>query len=512
MVEQQSIRMIPHLLHLTYVRNEGAAFGLFPGRQPFFIVTSLLVLFVIAAYWRRQHPLQWPVVVALALVTAGAVGNLIDRSVLGYVTDFFEFGFFDFPVFNVADACIFVGVAVLMVWILFGPEETSDGEEAAEVSEAQSSDDGAGSPTSTGEVPEVVPAATNAHAVARRGRRRGGRMKPSDYFEHTIAPDEAGMRLDVLLGSLEFVASRSAAARLIDDGLVLVDGESAPKKHVVKAGERIEVEIPPYDRGDLVPEDIPLDIKFEDDHMIVLSKQAGLVVHPAQGNWTGTLVHALLAHSDELGTLQGDDRPGIVHRLDKDTSGLMMVAKSDEAQVALQEAIKIRSIDRRYLTLVHGRIAPDTGMIDAPLGRDQRERMKMAVSDSATAKQSVTTFRVLERFEAGAHDDGFTLLECKLYTGRTHQIRVHMAYIDHPCVGDPVYGQRRLKADLGLTRQFLHAYRLALKHPVTGEDLCFVDAPPEDLASRLAALAEYSAGRTAAGDEVFALLDSEPAP
>ena len=336
-------------------------------------------------------------------------------------------------------------------------------------------------------------------------------MKPSDYFEHVVAPDETGMRLDVLLGSLEFLASRSAAARLIDDGLVLVNGEAAPKKHMVKAGERIEVEVPPYDRGDLVAEDIPLDIRFEDEHMIVLSKQAGLVVHPAQGNWTGTLVHALLAHSDELGTLQGDDRPGIVHRLDKDTSGLMMVAKSDEAQVALQEAIKVRSIDRRYLTLVHGWIAPDSGLIDAPLGRDQRERMKMAVSDSATAKQSVTTFRVLERFEAGTYDDGFTLLECKLYTGRTHQIRVHMAYISHPCVGDQVYGQRKLKADLGLTRQFLHAYRLSLVHPVTGEELSLIDPPPEDLSSRLKALGEYSAGRTEAGDEVFALLDAERA-
>jgi hypothetical protein len=160
---------------------------------------------------------------------------------------------------------------------------------------------------------------------------------------------------------------------------------------------------------------------------------------------------------------------------------------------------------------LHGWIAPDSGLIDAPLGRDQRERMKMAVSDSATAKQSVTTFRVLERFEAGTYDDGFTLLECKLYTGRTHQIRVHMAYISHPCVGDQVYGQRKLKADLGLTRQFLHAYRLSLVHPVTGEELSLIDPPPEDLASRLKGLAEYSAGRTEAGDEVFGLLDAESA-
>ena len=326
------------------------------------------------------------------------------------------------------------------------------------------------------------------------------------YFEHMVAADETGMRLDALLGGFEFIASRSAAARLIEDGLVLVDGASAPKKHAVKAGERIEIEVPPYDRGDLVPEAIPLDIRYEDGDMIVLSKQAGLVVHPAEGNWTGTLVHALLAHSDELGSLQGEDRPGIVHRLDKDTSGLMMVAKTDTAQIALQQAIQIRSVDRRYLTLVHGRIAPDTGLIDAPLGRDPKERMRMAVSDSATAKQSVTTFRVLERFEAGRFDDGFTLLECKLYTGRTHQIRVHMAYISHPCVGDPVYGQRRLKADLGLERQFLHAYRLELEHPITGEQLVFLDPPPEDLASRLKQIEEYSSGRTDAGEEVLGML------
>jgi 23S rRNA pseudouridine1911/1915/1917 synthase len=328
-------------------------------------------------------------------------------------------------------------------------------------------------------------------------------MRPSDYYEHVVTSEEAGQRLDALLGGFDFLVSRSAASRLIDGGNVLVDGVVVAKKHSVRAGERIEIEVPPYDRGDLIPEDIPLDIRFEDEHMIVLSKQAGLVVHPAEGNWTGTLVHALLAHSDSLGTLQGDERPGIVHRLDKDTSGLMMVAKSDEAQVALQEAIKIRAIDRRYLTLVHGWIAPDSGMIDAPLGRDQKERMKMAVSDSVTAKQSVTTFRVLERFEAGPADEGFTLLECKLYTGRTHQIRVHMAYIHHPCVGDPIYGQRKLKADLGLERQFLHAYRLALTHPITGEELLFIDPPPEDLALRLERIAAYSAGRTEAGNEVL---------
>lgn len=328
----------------------------------------------------------------------------------------------------------------------------------------------------------------------------------TEYFEHVVLDYEAGMRLDALIGSLGFLPSRSAAARLVEQGMVLVDGRAEAKKYAVRVGERVEVEVPGYDRGDLEPENIPLDIRFEDEHMIVLSKPADLVVHPSQGHWTGTLVHALLAHSDELGTLQGEDRPGIVHRLDKDTTGLMMVAKNDKSQVLLQEAIKVRSIDRRYLTLVHGWIAPDTGLVDAPLARDQKDRMRMGVSDRSDARQSVTTFRVLERFEAGPHDDGFTLLECKLYTGRTHQIRVHMAYIKHPCVGDQLYGVMKPKADLELKRQFLHAYRLELEHPITGESLCFVDPLPEDLASRLEGIAEYSCGRTAAGDEVFALL------
>lgn len=331
----------------------------------------------------------------------------------------------------------------------------------------------------------------------------------SDYFEHLVRDDEQGERIDALLGALNVLPSRSAAARLIEDGHVLVNGAPVAKRYSVRAGDRIEVEIPPREASGLIPEAIPLDIRFEDEHMIVLSKPAGLVVHPAQGHWSGTLVHALLAHSEDLGSLQGEDRPGIVHRLDKDTSGLMMVAKNDTAQVALQEAIKVRSVDRRYLTLVHGWIAPDTGMIDAPLARDQRDRMRMGVSDRPDAKQSVTTFRVLERFEAGAYDDGFTLVECKLYTGRTHQIRVHMQYIKHPCVGDQLYGTARTKADLGLERQFLHAYRLSLTHPVTGEELALLDPLPEDLGSRLDSISDLSTGRTAAGDEVFSLLAQE---
>ena len=331
-------------------------------------------------------------------------------------------------------------------------------------------------------------------------------MSGSQHIEHTVRAEEAGTRLDIVVGSLDEVVSRSSAQNLIAGGFVLVNGAPVSKRHAVRAGERIDVEIPPYDRGDLIPEDIPLDIRFEDEHLIVLSKPADLVVHPAQGHWSGTLVHALLAHADELGSLAGEDRPGIVHRLDKDTTGLMMVAKSDAAQKALSDAIRIRAIDRRYLSLVHGYITPDTGLVDAPLARDNRDRMRMGASESASAKQAVTTFRVLERFSAGPHDEGFTLIECKLYTGRTHQIRAHMAYIKHPVVGDQLYGVRRLRADLGLERQFLHSYRLCFEHPFTDAELEFVDPLPDDLAEPLAAIADLSMGRTKAGEEIAALL------
>lgn len=331
-------------------------------------------------------------------------------------------------------------------------------------------------------------------------------MSESRYHEHRVRGDESGDRVDSLLGELDFMASRSAAARLISDGFVRVNGEVVNKRHVVRAGDRIVVEIPPTDRGDLEAEDIPLDIRYEDSDMIVLSKQAGLVVHPAHGNWSGTLVNALLHHADELGTTQGEDRPGIVHRLDKDTTGLMMVAKNDHSQAELGEMIKIRSVDRRYLSLVHGYITPDSGLVDAPLARDPKNRLKMAVVEGTNSKQAVTTFRVLERFMAGTHDDGYTLIECKLYTGRTHQIRVHMASIRHAVVGDQMYGAKRLKADRHLERQFLHAYRLELDHPMTGEHMLLTDGLPSDLADILEEIQPDSMGRTEAGDEVFAAI------
>ncbi len=291
---------------------------------------------------------------------------------------------------------------------------------------------------------------------------------------YEVYPEDAGKRLDVFLGEQSALNSRSAAERIIEAGEVTVNGQEVSKNHRLSVGERIEADIGDPRPQTIEPEPIPLDIRYEDDDLIVLSKPAGLVVHPAQGNWSGTLVNALAYHSAQLGSIQGEDRLGIVHRLDKDTSGLMIAAKNDATQIALQEAIRLRAVDRRYLTLVHAWIANATGLIDAPLARDAREPYKRSVSDHPSAKQAVTTFTVLERFEAGLHDDGYTLAECKLYTGRTHQIRVHMNYIGHPVVGDPVYGRRHRGADRGLERQFLHSYSLKFTHPSTGEELEFL--------------------------------------
>jgi len=327
------------------------------------------------------------------------------------------------------------------------------------------------------------------------------------FVQRSVTDPQAGERLDALLALWPEFVSRSAASRLIENGRVTVNDRSVAKNYRVVAGDVVAADIESAPVLTIEPEPIELDIRYEDDELIVLSKPAGLVVHPAQGNWTGTLVHALAHHSKELGQIQGEDRLGIVHRLDKDTSGLMLAAKRDATQIALQNALRTRTIDRRYLCLVHGWISQDTGLIDAPLARDTRVPYKRTVSDHPSAKQSITTFTVLERFEAGRFDDGYTLLECKLFTGRTHQIRVHMAYIGHPVVGDPVYGRRAGKADRGLSRQFLHSYSLTFTHPVTGEELHFLDGFPTDLQPLIDDLQPLSAGRTAEGKERLDALE-----
>ncbi|MDR2035746.1 MAG: RluA family pseudouridine synthase [Coriobacteriales bacterium] len=311
-------------------------------------------------------------------------------------------------------------------------------------------------------------------------------------FEHIVTPAEQGSRIDALLATFTEVSSRGEAVRLLEGGHVTLNGnQHTAKKRILLAGDSIEYTVNPPAAPQLLAEYISLDIRYEDEYLIVLSKEAGMVVHPAQGHEEGTLVNALLHHcgSENLAFLQGEDRPGIVHRLDKDTSGLMLVAKNEQAGEALQEGIRTRNVDRRYLTLVHGYIAPQTGLIDAPIARGSVERMRMAVGEGPAAREAITSFTVQDRFEAGIKDDGYTYLECKLYTGRTHQIRVHMDYIGHPCVGDPLYGRLGPAAQLGLARQFLHSWRLSFTHPILGESMEFEDALPADLAQALDSLA-----------------------
>lgn len=318
-------------------------------------------------------------------------------------------------------------------------------------------------------------------------------MSASRCYVATSADE--GMRLDALLGQKGFYASRSAAAKAIERGAVLVAGEPATKKTQVSAGQPIvyEVEESAPDTP-LVGQEIPLDIRYEDNDMLVISKQPGLVCHPTEDHTEGTLVNALIHHCSaaHLCNVQGDrDRLGIVHRLDMDTSGLMLAAKTDEAGQALMDDIADRVVDRHYLALVHGIIQGDTGMIDAPIARHPKDRLRMSVRNDDSARDAVTTFEVLERFPAGKDDNGYTLIDCKLFTGRTHQIRVHMEYTGHPVVGDQMYTTHAPKAEsanLGLNRQFLHSYKLAFDHPITGEAMHFEDTLPDDLQQTLDAL------------------------
>lgn len=330
---------------------------------------------------------------------------------------------------------------------------------------------------------------------------------------------DAGERLDSLLAARACFASRSAAARAIESGNVFVNGANVVKKYAVAAGDVIVYqEEEEVEAGPVTGQPIDLDIRFEDDDLIVLSKQIGLVCHPSVDHADGTLVNALIYHcgADHLCNVQGeDDRLGIVHRLDRDTSGLMLAAKTDAAGYTLMEDIRDRAVDRHYLALVHGVIAPDTGMIDAPIARSANERTRMAVRDVPSARDAVTTFRVLERFEPRQHDDGYTLIDCKLFTGRTHQIRVHMQYAKHPLVGDPVYtsnGPKDARAQLGLKRQFLHSFRIRFIHPESSEELEFADNLPRDLDEALRSLGDRSRGMTDAGREVAALLADAPRP
>lgn len=266
--------------------------------------------------------------------------------------------------------------------------------------------------------------------------------------------------------------SRSKVQKLIKDGNVLVNGQSVNVSYKVKIGDVIEYSLDLNEETDITPEDIPIDIVYEDDDLLVINKASGIVVHPAPGHYTGTLVNALL-YRFNLNSGEAN-RPGIVHRLDKDTSGLMLVAKNEFIHEKLSEMIGKKDVERKYLAIVDGLIKHDTGTIDAPIGRDTNNRQKMAVTD-VNGKDSITHFKVLERF------DNNTFIECILETGRTHQIRVHMNYIGYPINNDPLYGRGKA-TEFG---QMLHSYSIKFNHPRTGKELSFRVDPPKEFMDKL---------------------------
>lgn len=287
--------------------------------------------------------------------------------------------------------------------------------------------------------------------------------------EWIAAPEDAGARLDAFLaGKME--KTRSSVQKLIEEENVQLNGAPAAKNARLREGDRVEATEPPPEVLDVKPQNIPLDIVYEDQDLLVVNKPKGMVVHPAAGNPDGTLVNALLFHcGDSLSGINGVIRPGIVHRIDKDTSGLLIVAKNDRAHQSLAEQIAVHSFTRIYNAVVYGIVKEEEGTVSAPIGRHPTDRKRMAVLSSG-GREAVTHYRVLERFP------GFTLVECRLETGRTHQIRVHMAHIGHPVAGDPVYGPKKCITEL--QGQCLHARVIGFIHPATGEYLEFDSGLP----------------------------------
>lgn len=307
-----------------------------------------------------------------------------------------------------------------------------------------------------------------------------------------IKAQSSGARLDAYLAS-ETELSRSGAAKLIDEGSVLVNGKCAQKKYAVAVGDVIEINLPEPKEYEAEPENIPLDVVYEDDYIIVINKPSGMVVHPAPGNYSGTLVNALLYHcKDSLSGIGGVMRPGIVHRIDKDTSGLLVIAKCDEAHAALSEELKYHGIEREYRALVSGGFSEDTGTVDLPIGRHPTNRKKMAVIRDGTAREAITHYTVLERFE------GISYLALRLETGRTHQIRVHMSHKGHALLGDPVYQKAKTQFEIKhpslFDGQALHAARLSLTHPKTGERMVFECPLPESFERALEILRRKTYG------------------
>ena len=420
----QSQPLLPPLLRLTRVHNYGAAWSSFSGARWLLIILTAVGMCAIAWLLVKivRHPLgQW----SLACILGGGIGNLIDRVRLGYVVDMLDTMFMDFPVFNVA---------------------------------ARS-----------------ARSFTTLPFTARATRKTGGTRSMEPILLQTSEAD-AGTRLDACLARAIEDLTRSAAAKAVEDGRVLVNGKAPNKSYKLTGHEQIEFTPEEPAPIDAVPQDIPLDVVYEDDDVIVVNKPSGLVVHPAPGHPDGTLVNALLYHcGDSLSGVGGALRPGIVHRIDRDTSGLIIAAKNDYAHQFLSAQLADHTLARTYECIVVGNLREDSGTVDAPIARDSRDRKRMAVVPGG--RRAVTHWEVIARYP------GYTHVRCKLETGRTHQIRVHMAYLGHPILGDTVYGAK--KAVPGLTGQCLHAVGLQFIHPRTKELVSLTCPLPEEFTAML---------------------------
>ena len=461
----------------TYVLNTGSAFGLFPDQTLLLTLASLVGIGVLLFFY-RTHPVDsFMLRLSLGLMLGGAMGNLIDRVRLGHVVDFIDVG--AWPVFNIADSSIVVGLVGLLLTVTsakHGDRAQAESELATAFASAESDWTEQAPDAWSGDYNDHFGVTPETLGDALRSEREEG-----VGVVRTLVADAPGERLDRFLADRHDDLSRSHVAGLAGRGLVRVNGTAAKASYRLKGGETVEVEVAPPEPTQLTPQDIQLSVVYEDDDVLVVDKPAGMVVHPAPGHPVGTLVNALLGRMPELARIEDGLRPGIVHRLDRDTSGLMVVAKSRQAHEYVARQLKNRAVRKVYTALVEGRLEPPEGTVAAPIGRDPRNRKRMAVVQEG--RDAETAFRVLERLP------GFTLVEAYPKTGRTHQIRVHFASLGHPLAGDGVYGGH----DIGLGRHFLHAGVLGFKLPGDGRYVEHSAPLPPELSAALADLQSTAA-------------------
>lgn len=413
---ENPIVLIDDFLRLYYIENRGAAFGILQGFRFLFAIITIVVLLVLIIFLvKNYNKVPFIYLLSFSLLIGGTIGNFIDRIRLHYVVDFISMKFFghDFAIFNFADMFIVIGTILISIGIVLHDNKRWC-------------------------------------------------MYKNTFVINSEAVDT---RLDKFLDK-KLEINRSQIKKYIKLGNIILNGKIVKAGYSLKKGDIVTVSY--ENEKQLLPEKIDFKVLYEDDYLAVISKPQDLVVHPGAGNISGTLVNGLLYRFKDLSNPIDEERPGIVHRLDKDTSGLMIIAKKDEAYYKLIEMFKSHKIEKHYLAIVHG-ILDEDFKVDAPIGRDPNNRIKMKVIEE-NSKPSSTSFHVLKNF------DKFTLLDVLLHTGRTHQIRVHLSYVNHPVVGDETYG---IKNKYKVNRQLLHAYKLKFIHPITGEVIEIIDEFPK---------------------------------